>query len=60
LWDPKKNGVGFGDDFRLFTRGKTPFLMLILVLNTKPFEADKFGAEDIFCSPKIDRDHETN
>ena len=34
--------------------------MLILVLDTKPFETDKFGAEDIFGSPEVDREHDTN
>jgi hypothetical protein len=60
LRDPKKNGIGLRDYSGLFTRGKTPFLMLILVLDTKPFESDKFGAEDIFGSPEVDREHDTN
>ena len=60
LRDPKENGIGLGDDSGLFTRGETPFLMLILVFDTEPFEADKFGAEDIFGSPEVNGEHETN
>ena len=58
--DPKKNGIDLRDDSGLFTTGKTPFLMLILVLNTKPFEANKFRAKNIFGSPEVDRKHDTN
>ena len=58
--DPEENGIGLGDDSGLFTRGKAPFLMLILVFNTEPFEANKFGAKDVFSSPEVNGKHDTN
>lgn len=34
--------------------------MLILVFNTEPFEANKFGTKNIFGSPEVNGKHDTN
>lgn len=54
LRDPEEKGIGLWDDSGFFTRGKTPFFAIVLILNTEPFEANKFGAQYVFGSPEVD------